>query len=97
VRGDRVPAAPSVAAAQPAALPGPEDQGQMIGSTMRPAMSRRFLCVLALSLALASRAAADEIQLRHGDRLTGKIVSAEGGKVVIKTEQPGTSPSISRR
>src|SRR5262245_6531174 len=59
------------------------------GSIMRLRASRPLLCVLALSLALASRAGADEIQLLNGDRLTGKIVSAEGGKVVIKTESAG--------
>lgn len=48
-----------------------------------------LVSVLALSLALASRAGADEIQLLNGDRLTGKIVKAEGGKVVIKTEAAG--------
>jgi len=48
-----------------------------------------LLSVLALSLPLASRAGADEIQLLNGDRLTGKIVKAEGGKVVIKTEAAG--------
>src|SRR4030095_16356617 len=46
-------------------------------------------CVLAVSLALADRAAADEILFLNGDRLTGKIVSAEGGKLVIKTESAG--------
>jgi Protein of unknown function, DUF481 len=51
--------------------------------------SRLLVSVLALSLVLAARAAADEIQLLNGDRLTGKIVSAEGGKVVIKTEAAG--------
>jgi hypothetical protein len=51
--------------------------------------SRLLVSVLALSLVLAARAGADEIQLRNGDRLTGKIVSAEGGKVVIKTEATG--------
>src|SRR5262245_65880885 len=56
---------------------------------MRPTVSRSLLCALALSLALAARAGADEIQLLNGDRLTGKIVSAEGGKVTIKTEAAG--------
>ena len=56
---------------------------------MRPTISGWLLCLLALSLVLASRAGADEIQFLNGDRLTGKIVSAEGGKVVIKTESAG--------
>src|SRR4030095_14987967 len=46
-------------------------------------------CVLAVSLALADRAAADEILFLNGDRLTGKIVSADGGKLTIKTETAG--------
>src|SRR4030095_363465 len=46
-------------------------------------------CVLAVSLALADRAAADEILFLNGDRLTGKIVKAEGGKLTIKTESAG--------
>jgi putative salt-induced outer membrane protein YdiY len=51
--------------------------------------SRLLVSVLALSLVLAARAGADEIQFLNGDRLTGKIVSAEGGKLVIKTETAG--------
>src|SRR5262245_16857800 len=56
---------------------------------MRLTASRSLLCALSLSLALASRAGADEIQLLNGDRLTGKITKAEGGKVGIKTEAAG--------
>ncbi len=56
---------------------------------MRLTVSRSLLCLLALSLVLACRAAADEIQFLNGDRLTGKIVSAEGGKLTIKTEGAG--------
>ncbi len=50
---------------------------------------RMLTCVLAVSLALAGRAAADEILFLNGDRLTGKIVSADGGKLTIKTETAG--------
>ncbi len=46
-------------------------------------------CALAFVLVLAGRAAADEILFLNGDRLTGKIVSAEGGKLVIKTDSAG--------
>lgn len=46
-------------------------------------------CALAVSLVLAGRAAADEILFLNGDRLTGKIVSADGGKLTIKTETAG--------
>jgi putative salt-induced outer membrane protein YdiY len=56
---------------------------------MRPTVSRPLLCLLVLSLVLASRAGADEIQFLNGDRLTGKIVGAEGGKLTIKTEGAG--------
>src|SRR4029450_6270283 len=51
--------------------------------------SRLLVSVLALSLGLAAGAGADEIQFLNGDRLTGKIVSAGGGKLVIKTETAG--------
>jgi putative salt-induced outer membrane protein YdiY len=50
---------------------------------------RPLLGGLALGLVLAGRAAADEIQLLNGDRLTGTIVSAGGGKLTIKTEAAG--------
>jgi putative salt-induced outer membrane protein YdiY len=50
---------------------------------------RILTCVLAVSLAVAGRAAADEILFLNGDRLTGKIVSADGGKLTIKTETAG--------
>src|SRR5262245_15891636 len=45
---------------------------------------RMLTCALVISLALAGRAWADEVLLLNGDRLTGKIQSAEGGKLVIK-------------
>ena len=50
---------------------------------------RMLTCALAVSLALAGRAWADEILFLNGDRLTGKIMSAEGGKLVIKTDSAG--------
>jgi putative salt-induced outer membrane protein YdiY len=46
-------------------------------------------CALAITLALVGRAAADEILFLNGDRLTGKIVSADGGKLTIKSETAG--------
>src|SRR5580765_1520207 len=46
-------------------------------------------CALALSLVVADRAAADEILFLNGDRLSGKIVSADGGKLTIKSETAG--------
>jgi putative salt-induced outer membrane protein YdiY len=44
---------------------------------------------LLLLLMLAAPAAADEILFLNGDRLSGKITSAAGGKVTIKTETAG--------
>jgi hypothetical protein len=46
-------------------------------------------CALTLSLVVAGRAAADEILFLNGDRLSGKIVSADGGKLTIKSETAG--------
>jgi hypothetical protein len=37
----------------------------------------------------AGAAAADEVLFLNGDRLTGKIISATGGKLTIKTEAAG--------
>jgi putative salt-induced outer membrane protein YdiY len=50
---------------------------------------RMLTCALAVSLLFAGRAAADEILFLNGDRLTGKITSADGGKLVIKTDTAG--------
>jgi len=51
-------------------------------------MRRSFLCaVLFLSLAVA--AAADQVTLKNGDRLTGTIVSADGKTLVLKSEFVG--------
>ncbi|MGH7305890.1 MAG: DUF481 domain-containing protein [Candidatus Rokuibacteriota bacterium] len=50
---------------------------------------RMLACALTVALALAGRAAADEILFLNGDRLTGKIVGADGGKLTIKTESAG--------
>src|SRR5215831_3163624 len=46
-------------------------------------------CTLAVLLLLTGRAAADEILFLNGDRLTGKILKADGGKLTIKTENAG--------
>src|SRR4030095_1845191 len=45
--------------------------------------------MLAAALAVTRRAAADEVIFLNGDRLTGKIVSAAGGKLVLKTDAAG--------
>ena len=48
-----------------------------------------LVCALSVSLFLPGRAAADEILFLNGDRLTGKITKAEGGKLTIKTDTAG--------
>ena len=54
-------------------------------------MSRILATVLLCSLLLLAAApvAADEVIFLNGDRLTGKVVSAAGGKLVIKTDAAG--------
>ena len=53
----------------------------------------RFLApasILILGLvALPGPASGDEVLFLNGDRLTGKILSATGGKLTIKTEAAG--------
>ena len=48
-----------------------------------------LVCALSVSLLLPGRAMADEILFLNGDRLTGKITKAEGGKLTIKTDTAG--------
>ena len=48
-----------------------------------------LVCALTLSLVVAGRVAADEILFLNGDRLSGKIVRADGGKLTIKSETAG--------
>ena len=52
---------------------------------------RFVICAAALALAAipAAPLRADEILFNNGDRLTGKILSAEGGKLKIKTSVAG--------
>lgn len=53
---------------------------------------RRILAIVSLWALLfltAAPALADEVIFLNGDRLTGKIVSAAGGKLVIKTDAAG--------
>lgn len=50
---------------------------------------RMLACALTVSLLLAGRVEADEILFLNGDRLTGKIMSAYGSKLVIKTDTLG--------
>ena len=52
---------------------------------------RRILKALMVSplLLVADPVAADEVFLLNGDRLTGKIVSATGGKLILNTDAAG--------
>ncbi len=50
---------------------------------------RFWLPAALFALAVADAVSADEILFLNGDRLTGKIVSAAGGKLTIKTEAAG--------
>src|SRR5262249_1805786 len=47
------------------------------------------LVVLVAIVLAAQSVVADEVLFLNGDRLTGKIVSATGGKLVLKTEAAG--------
>jgi len=51
-------------------------------------MRRSLLCVLLWVLA-ASAAAADQVTLKNGDRLTGTIVSGDGKTLLLKSEYAG--------
>jgi len=49
-------------------------------------MRRRTLSVVAVVLCLmVSRAEADQVELKNGDRLSGTVVSLAGGKLTVKT------------
>jgi len=50
---------------------------------------RKLLSLTAFVITLSTTAVADQITLRNGDRLTGKIVKSDGGKLVIKTDLVG--------
>jgi len=50
---------------------------------------RTFLFGLLALLVAAVPVCADEVIFANGDRLTGKIVSATGGKLILKTEAAG--------
>lgn len=50
---------------------------------------RRIALLAAALLALAGEAAADQIALKNGDRLTGRIVKSDGKTIVFKSEMVG--------
>jgi putative salt-induced outer membrane protein YdiY len=49
-----------------------------------------FCLLVSLILGASSYCAADEVLLQNGDRITGRVVSVEDGKLAIKTEYAGT-------
>jgi putative salt-induced outer membrane protein YdiY/small nuclear ribonucleoprotein (snRNP)-like protein len=51
-------------------------------------MRKLFTCIV-LVLTFASQAPADQITLKNGDRVTGKIVKTDGGKLVVTTDLLG--------
>jgi Protein of unknown function, DUF481 len=53
------------------------------------AIALRGVAVLAVLTLATAPALADEVIFLNGDRLTGKIVSAAGGKLVLKTDAAG--------
>ena len=50
---------------------------------------KRILTCIVLTLALSTQTLADQITLKNGDRVTGKIVKTDGGKLVVTTELLG--------
>lgn len=50
---------------------------------------KKCICLLVIVLALGARVLADQITLKNGDRLTGKIVKSDGSKLFIKTDLLG--------
>jgi putative salt-induced outer membrane protein YdiY len=51
-------------------------------------MKRLLSCVLLL-VALSTQTLADQITLKNGDRVTGKIVKTDGGKLIVTTDLLG--------
>ena len=45
--------------------------------------------LIALILTLCGQVLADQIDLKNGDRISGKIVKSNGGKLLVKTELLG--------
>src|SRR5262249_4768784 len=50
---------------------------------------RNILALTIFLLLLSGTAIADQIVLKNGDRLTGKIIKADGAKLVLKSELIG--------
>ena len=56
---------------------------------MRTACCVMMGIVFAIAVGMSSAARADEVLFNNGDRLSGKVLSAEGGKLKIKTAVAG--------
>ncbi len=52
-------------------------------------MFRQFLCAGLVATFLASSALSDEVVFKNGDKLTGKIESMEGGKLILTSKVAG--------
>jgi putative salt-induced outer membrane protein YdiY/small nuclear ribonucleoprotein (snRNP)-like protein len=50
---------------------------------------KRTIGLVALVLTLCGQILADQITLKNGDRITGKIAKSDGGKLIVKTELLG--------
>jgi putative salt-induced outer membrane protein YdiY len=50
---------------------------------------RKLIALITLSLVFAGQATADQVTLKNGDRVTGKIVRSDGGNLIVKTELLG--------
>ena len=48
-----------------------------------------FLAALVLALAPAAPGRGDEVVLANGDRLSGKVLRTEDGRLVLRTEHSG--------
>src|ERR1041384_234392 len=49
----------------------------------------RILAVCLLFLGVAVASADDEVKLKNGDRISGKVTSLAGGKLVVETTHSG--------
>ncbi len=52
-------------------------------------MRKCWIAALALVLIMAQPAAADEVKMKNGDRISGAIVKMEGGSLIINTDYAG--------
>jgi len=52
-------------------------------------MSRTLVGLLLVLIAFSSEVVADQVTLKNGDRVTGKIVTSDGTKVIVKSDLIG--------